>query len=115
MIIKRGDTYLADLSPIKGSEQGGQRPVVIIQNDIGNKFSPTVIVAAISSKLSKSKLPTHVAVNNSEIELLNNSVVMLEQIRTIDKSRLIQKLGSMDQNTLEKINSALTVSLNMVL
>lgn len=111
MIIKRGDIYIADLSPIRGSEQGGQRPVVIIQNDTGNKFSPTVIVAAITSKLFKAKLPTHVEIESSEIGLLKYSVIMLEQIRTIDKSRLIQKIGKIDQVTIGKINNALLISI----
>lgn len=113
MKIKRGEVYYADLSPVRGSEQGGQRPVVIIQNNIGNHFSPTVIVAAITAKMAKAKLPTHVEVGSSELGLLKDSVVLLEQIRTIDKSRLIQKLGALDDFVMLNINNALLVSLDL--
>ncbi len=92
MIVKRGEVYFADLNPVVGSEQGGQRPVIIVQNNVGNKYSPTVIVAAITAKISKAKLPTHVEVRKDEVGLLKDSVILLEQIRTIDKRRLIQKL-----------------------
>lgn len=91
MIVKRGEVYFADLNPVVGSEQGGQRPVIIVQNNVGNKYSPTVIVAAITAKISKAKLPTHVEVRKDEVGLLKDSVILLEQIRTIDKRRLIQK------------------------
>ena len=111
--VKRGEVYYADLSPVRGSEQGGQRPVVIIQNNIGNHFSPTVIVAAITAKMAKAKLPTHVEVGSSDLGLLKDSVVLLEQIRTIDKSRLIQRLGALDDDVMRNISSALIVSLDL--
>ena len=111
--VKRGEVYYADLSPVRGSEQGGQRPVVIIQNNIGNHFSPTVIVAAITAKMAKAKLPTHVEVGSSELGLLKDSVVLLEQVRTIDKSRLIQKLGVLEEDVMKNINAALIISLDL--
>ena len=113
MKVKRGEVFFADLSPVKGSEQGGQRPVVIIQNDVGNLFSPTVIVAAITARISKGKLPTHVEVGSSELGLLKDSVVLLEQIRTIDKVRLIQKLGELDESVIESLDEALCISLGL--
>ena len=113
MKVKRGEVFFADLSPVKGSEQGGQRPVVIIQNDVGNLFSPTVIVAAITARISKGKLPTHVEVGSSELGLLKDSVVLLEQIRTIDKVRLIQKLGELDETVIESLDEALCISLGL--
>lgn len=113
MKVKRGEVYYADLSPVRGSEQGGQRPVVIIQNNIGNHFSPTVIVAAITAKMAKAKLPTHVEVGSSELGLLKDSVVLLEQIRTIDKSRLIQKLGVLEDEVMANVNAALIISLDL--
>lgn len=113
VIIKRGDVYFADLSPVRGSEQGGQRPVLIVQNNVGNKYSPTVIVAAITAKIAKAKLPTHVEVEASKVGLLKDSVILLEQVRTIDKSRLIQKLGQLDEQVMLAVNEALLVSLGL--
>ena len=111
MIIKRGDMFYADLSPVIGSEQGGVRPVVIIQNDIGNKHSPTVIAAAITSQTGKNKLPTHIEIGMENSGLKADSVVLAEQIRTIDKSRLKEKIGHIeDDEVMNKINSALGVS-----
>ena len=114
MVIKRGDMFYADLSPVVGSEQGGVRPVLIIQNDIGNKYSPTVIAAAITSQTSKSKLPTHIEINSETGGLKSDSVVLTEQIRTIDKSRLKEKIGHIeDEGIINKINSALGVSFGL--
>ena len=107
MTVKRGDMYYADLSPVIGSEQGGIRPVLIIQNDVGNKYSPTVIAAAITSQTGKSRLPTHININSSEYGLMKNSVILTEQIRTIDKSRLLEKIGQVDPVTMHQVNSAL--------
>ncbi len=112
--IKRGDVFFADLSPVRGSEQGGQRPVLIVQNDIGNKYSPTVIVAAITAKIAKAKLPTHVEVEASKVGLLKDSVILLEQVRTIDKTRLIQKLGQLDDDVMLLVNEALVISLGLL-
>jgi len=112
-LIKRGDVYFADLSPVVGSEQGGQRPVLIVQNDIGNKYSPTVIVSAITARISKAKLPTHVEVKKDDVGLLKDSVVLLEQVRTIDKRRLIQKLGALDKETMVLVDEALMISLGL--
>lgn len=114
MTIKKGDIYFADLSPVVGSEQGGLRPVLIIQNDIGNKYSPTVIVAAITSQINKSKLPTHVEIGALGHGLNKDSVVLLEQIRTIDKQRLKEKIGHIDDEILEKVNEAITISFGMI-
>ncbi len=113
MIVKRGEVYFADLNPVVGSEQGGQRPVLIVQNDVGNKYSPTVIVAAITAKISKAKLPTHVEVCKDEVGLLKDSVILLEQIRTIDKRRLIQKIGSLTPDLMEKVDRSLMISLGL--
>lgn len=113
MNIKRGDVFFADLSPVRGSEQGGQRPVLIIQNNIGNKYSPTVIVAAITAKIAKAKLPTHVEVGASQVGLLKDSVVLLEQVRTIDKTRLIQKLGQLENDVMLRVDKALVISLGL--
>lgn len=113
-MIKRGEIYYADLSPVKGSEQGGIRPVLIIQNDIGNKFSPTVIVAAITAKIQKAKLLTHVEVKASKKGLNKNSVVLLEQIRTIDKQRLTDRITALDKQTMEYIDNSLKISLSLV-
>ena len=114
MIIKRGDLFYADLSPVIGSEQGGVRPVVVIQNNVGNKYSPTLIVAAITSRMNKANLPTHVRVKKAEdMDLPKNSVVLLEQLRTIDKKRLREKIGSFSDDILEDINKALKVSLGI--
>ena len=114
MIIKRGDMYYADLSPVIGSEQGGIRPVLVIQNDTGNKYSPTVIVSAITSQLNKNKLPTHIELDSKEFGLKSNSVLLTEQIRTIDKSRLKEKIGHIDDHVImNKINGALGVSFGL--
>ena len=114
MTIKRGDMFYADLSPVVGSEQGGIRPVLIIQNDRGNKYSPTVIAAAITSKMNKTKLPTHIEIEGINQGLKNNSVILTEQIRTIDKSRLKEKIGHIDDNeVMNKINNALGVSFGL--
>ncbi|MCI5997958.1 MAG: type II toxin-antitoxin system PemK/MazF family toxin [Peptoniphilaceae bacterium] len=112
MKIKRGDIFYADLSPVVGSEQGGVRPVLVVQNDIGNKYSPTVIVAAITSQMNKVKLPTHVEVS-SEYGLPKNSVVLLEQIRTIDKKRLREKVGYTDDFFMRRVNEALIKSVGV--
>jgi mRNA interferase MazF len=113
MNVKRGDIFYADLSPVVGSEQGGMRPVLIVQNDIGNKYSPTVIAAAITSKLDKAKLPTHIDVYAEEFGLSKNSVVLLEQIRTLDKRRLREKMGHLDDVLMEKVNDAITISFGL--
>ena len=114
MVIKRGEIYYADLSPVVGSEQGGVRPVLIVQNDVGNKYSPTVIVAAITSQCGKNKLPTHIEIEADAEGLKSNSVILTEQIRTIDKSRLKEKIGHIDDaNVMNKINSALGVSFGL--
>ena len=110
-LIKRGDIYFADLSPVVGSEQGGVRPVLVIQNDVGNKFSPTVIVSAITSQLSKAKLPTHVEHSSVQYHLPKDSVVLLEQIRTLDKKRLKDKITVLDERKMKEINRALLISL----
>ena len=113
MSVKRGDIYYADLSPVVGSEQGGIRPVLIIQNDIGNKFSPTVIAAAITSKTDKSKLPTHIDVYAEKYGLARDSVILLEQIRTLDKKRLKEKMGHLDDDLMNRVNNAITVSFGL--
>ena len=114
MVVKRGDIFYADLSPVIGSEQGGIRPVIIMQNDIGNKYSPTVIVAAITSQINKAKLPTHVEISSEEYGLNRDSVVLLEQIRTLDKKRLKEKIGHMIESDMKKVNKALLISLSLV-
>ncbi len=114
MIVKRGEIYYADLSPVVGSEQGGIRPVLIVQNDVGNKYSPTVIAAAITSQINKAKMPTHIEVDASEYGLAKDSVILLEQIRTIDKRRLKEKIGSVDNELMEKVNDALVVSFGLL-
>ena len=114
MNIKRGDIYYADLSPVVGSEQGGLRPVLIIQNDVGNKYSPTVIAAAITSKMAKSKLPTHIDLYADKVGLTKDSVVLLEQIRTIDKQRLKEKMGHLDDEFMAEINNAIAVSFGLI-
>lgn len=113
MTIKRGDIYYADLSPVVGSEQGGMRPVLIVQNDVGNKHSPTVIAAAITSKLGKTRLPTHIDINADKVGLAKDSVVLLEQIRTIDKKRLGEKMGHLDEEMMGAVNNAITVSFGL--
>ena len=114
MLIKRGDIYYADLSPVVGSEQGGVRPVLIVQNDTGNKYSPTVIAAAITSQINKAKLPTHIEISAQEYGLMKDSVILLEQIRTIDKQRLREKIGHLDEELMERVNEALSVSFGLV-
>ena len=113
MNIRRGDIFYADLSPVVGSEQGGLRPVLIVQNDVGNKYSPTVIAAAITSKMSKAKLPTHIGVYANQVGLLKDSVILLEQIRTIDKKRLKEKMGHLDDATMNSVNNAIEVSFGL--
>ena len=110
MIVKRGDIYYADLSPVVGSEQGGIRPVLVIQNDIGNKYSPTVIAAAITSQINKAKMPTHIELAAKDYGLNKDSVILLEQIRTIDKRRLREKIGRIDDGLMASVNNALSVS-----
>ena len=114
MVVKRGDMFYADLSPVIGSEQGGVRPVLIIQNDTGNKYSPTVIAAAITSQTGKAKLPTHIEIGSEEVGLKSDSVVLVEQIRTIDKSRLKEKIGHIDNTELmNKVNGAIGISFGL--
>ncbi len=114
MNVKRGDVYYADLSPVVGSEQGGFRPVLIIQNNIGNRFSPTVIVAAITAQIQKAKLPTHVEIIASEYGLERDSVVLLEQIRTIDKQRLTEKITHLDDELMRRVDECLQISLSLI-
>ena len=111
--MRRGDVYYADLRPVIGSEQGGIRPVLIVQNDVGNKHSPTVICAAITSKMNKAKLPTHIELDSHRYEMVRDSVVLLEQLRTIDKKRLKDKVCHLDQDVMEKVNRGLLVSLEL--
>ena len=113
MIIKRGDIYYADLSPVVGSEQGGIRPVLIVQNDIGNKYSPTVIASAITSQINKAKLPTHIEIGAQYYGLAKDSVVLAEQIRTIDKKRLKEKIGHLDDDLMDRVNDALGISFGL--
>ncbi|MBS5661157.1 MAG: type II toxin-antitoxin system PemK/MazF family toxin [Clostridiales bacterium] len=113
MSVRRGEIYYADLSPVVGSEQGGVRPVLIVQNDVGNKYSPTVIAAAITSQKEKSKLPTHIEINAQNCGLAKNSVVLLEQIRTIDKKRLKERMGMLDEDAMYQVNSALSISFGL--
>ncbi len=113
MTVKRGEIYYADLSPVVGSEQGGVRPVLIIQNDVGNKFSPTVIAAAITSQQDKARLPTHISVEAEGSGLQKNSIVLLEQVRTIDKRRLKEKMGILDVSMMDKVDRALSVSFGL--
>ncbi|RYL87820.1 type II toxin-antitoxin system PemK/MazF family toxin [Sporolactobacillus sp. THM7-4] len=114
MIVKRGDVYFADLSPVVGSEQGGVRPVLIIQNDIGNRFSPTVVVAAITAQIQKAKLPTHVEIDAKRYGFDRDSVILLEQIRTIDKQRLTDKITHLDEEMMNRVNKAIQISLSLV-
>lgn len=113
MTVKRGDIYYADLSPVVGSEQGGLRPVLIVQNDVGNKFSPTVIAAAITSQKYKTNLPTHIQVHADECGLARDSIVLLEQVRTLDKRRLKEKMGNLDSEDMMRVNKALSVSFGL--
>lgn len=114
MEIKRGDIFYADLSPVVGSEQGGVRPVLIVQNDVGNRYSPTVIVGAITSRLTKAKLPTHIEVASGRFGLPRDSVILLEQLRTLDKRRLKARLGSLDDGTMTLVDRAILISLGFV-
>lgn len=113
MTIKRGDIYYADLSPVVGSEQGGVRPVLIIQNDVGNRFSPTVIAAAITSQKDKTKLPTHIQLSSQECGLARDSVVLLEQVRPIDKRRLKERMGRVEEPYMERVDHALSISFGL--
>ncbi|MBQ7573918.1 MAG: type II toxin-antitoxin system PemK/MazF family toxin [Clostridia bacterium] len=113
MIVKRGDIYYADLSPVVGSEQGGIRPVLIVQNDVGNKYSPTVIAAAITSQINKAKMPTHIELTAKEYGLNKDSVVLLEQIRTIDKRRLRERIGRLDEGLMSRVNNAISISFGL--
>ena len=113
MTVKRGEIYYADLSPVVGSEQGGIRPVLIVQNDVGNKDSPTVIAAALTSQRDKTKLPTHIQVNADNSGLTKDSIVLLEQVRTIDKRRLKERMGRLDDASMSRINQALSVSFGL--
>ena len=110
MNVRRGDIFYADLSPVVGSEQGGVRPVLVVQNDIGNRYSPTVIAAAITSKINKAKLPTHIELDAQTYGLVKDSIIMLEQIRTIDKKRLKEKIGHLDCVVMQRVDDALNVS-----
>lgn len=112
--VKRGYIFFADLSPVVGSEQGGVRPVLVVQNDVGNKYSPTVIIAAITSQIEKAKLPTHVEVEAKEYGLEKDSVILLEQIRTIDKQRLQDKVTELDDRVMQRVNQALKISLGLI-
>ena len=114
MTVKRGDIFYADLSPVVGSEQGGTRPVLIVQNDMGNRHSPTVIAAAITSQMNKAKLPTHVELDTRRCDMIKDSVILLEQLRTIDKQRLKEKICHIDEELLEKVDCALKVSLELL-
>ncbi len=113
MSVKRGEIYYADLSPVVGSEQGGIRPVLIVQNDVGNRHSPTVIAAAITSRLDKAKLPTHISLEASSCGLQKDSIVLLEQIRTIDKKRLKDRMGALDHNAMHRVDNALSISFGL--
>lgn len=114
MNFKRGELYYADLSPVVGSEQGGVRPVLIIQNDVGNKYSPTVIVAAITSQINKAKLPTHIELKSYYCGLPKDSVILLEQVRTLDKRRLKERIGELDNTKMKKVENALLISLGLI-
>lgn len=113
MNIRRGDIYYADLSPVVGSEQGGLRPVLIVQNDVGNRYSPTVIAAAITSKMTKAKLPTHIDVFAGRVGLTKDSVILLEQVRTLDKRRLKEKMGHLDDELMARVDTAISVSFGL--
>lgn len=113
MQIHRGDIYYADLSPVVGSEQGGVRPVLIVQNDVGNRFSPTVIAAAITSQQTKANLPTHITLNSADSGLAKDSIVLLEQVRTIDKHRLKERMGKLDADSMHQVDHALSISFGL--
>lgn len=114
MTIKRGDLYYADLSPVVGSEQGGVRPVLVVQNDVGNKYSPTIIAAAVTSKINKAKMPTHIELPCKVYGLAKDSVILLEQIRTLDKRRLKEKIGELSASTMTQVDKALLISLGFI-
>jgi len=113
VLVRRGDIFYADLNPVVGSEQGGIRPVLVVQNDVGNKYSPTIIIAAITSQIDKAKLPTHVELQSKDYGLEKDSVILLEQLRTIDKRRLKEKITILDQDIMKKVDEALKVSLGL--
>ncbi len=113
MQVHRGDIYYADLSPVVGSEQGGVRPVLIVQNDVGNRFSPTVIAAAITSQQTKANLPTHITLNAVDSGLARDSIVLLEQVRTLDKHRLKERMGRLDDNSMDQVDHALSISFGL--
>ena len=113
MIVKRGDIYYADLSPVVGSEQGGVRPVLIVQNNVGNKFSPTVIAAAITSQINKAKMPTHIEIDADDYGLSKDSVILLEQVRTIEKRRLKERIGHLNDHLMNRVNEAIEISLGL--
>lgn len=113
MLVKRGDIFYADLSPVIGSEQGGIRPVLIVQNDVGNRYSPTIICAAITSQINKAKLPTHIEIDSQDYTLVRDSVVLLEQVRTVDKKRLKEKICHLDEELMGKVDKALLVSFGL--
>ena len=113
VIVKRGDIFYADLSPVIGSEQGGVRPVLVLQNDVGNKYSPTIIIAAITSQINKARLPTHIEINAPDFGLPKDSVVLLEQIRTIDKKRLREKIGKFNEDMMRSVDDVLKISLGL--
>ena len=114
MTIKRGELYYADLSPVVGSEQGGVRPVLVVQNDVGNKYSPTIIAAAVTSKINKAKLPTHIELPIGDFGLQKDSVILLEQIRTLDKRRLKERIGELPEITMSKVDKAILISLGFI-
>jgi len=111
--VRRGDIYFADLSPVVGSEQGGVRPVLIVQNNVGNRYSPTVIAAAITSQINKARLPTHIELSGQTFGLTKDSVVLLEQVRTLDKKRLKERMGELDRSSMNQVDSALSVSFGL--
>ncbi len=113
MNVKRGEVFYADLSPVVGSEQGGVRPVLIVQNDVGNRYSPTVIAAAITSRSTKTQLPTHIKLGACSCGLQKDSIVLLEQVRTLDKTRLREKMGELDDNSMQRVNEALSISFGL--
>lgn len=112
-IVRRGEIYYADLSPVVGSEQGGMRPVLIVQNDVGNRYSPTVIAAAITSQQNKARLPTHIEIEARTYGLTKNSVVLLEQVRTLDKRRLRERMGCLDEKVMQRVDGAIAISLGL--
>ena len=113
MVVKRGDIFYADLSPVVGSEQGGVRPVIVVQNDIGNKYSPTIIIAAITSQINKAKMPTHIEIDADDYGLSKDSVILLEQVRTIDKRRLKERIGHLNDHLMNRVNEAIEISFGL--